>query len=137
MTRPLLLDASALMAFIRREPGGETVLTALTDGMRPCLVGVAQLVEVEGKLVSDGSFTPDQVRARLHQLGQLLDVQSLQSGAQAASAFYYARRKPYDLSLGDALCLGLAEALGADVLTAERGWATIPNLPFSVTLIRT
>ena len=136
MTRPLLLDASALMAFIRREPGGEMVLTALTDGQRPCLVGVAQLVEVEGKLVSDGSFTPEQVRSRLHGLGQLLEVQALQSGTQAASAFYYARRKPYDLSLGDALCLGLAEALGADVLTAERGWAIIPDLPFTVTLIR-
>ena len=136
MTRPLLLDASALMAFIRREPGGELVLTALTDGKRRCLVGVAQLVEVEGKLVSEGSFTPDQVRARLHQLGQLLEVEALQSGAQTASACYYARRKPYDLSLGDALCLGLAVALGADVLTAERGWATIPDLPFSVTLIR-
>lgn len=109
---------------------------ALTDGQRPCLVGVVQLVEVEGKLVSDGTFTPEQVRARLHQLGQLLEVQALQSSAQAASAFYYARRRPYDLSLGDALCLGLAEALGADVLTAERGWATIPDLPFAVTLIR-
>ena len=137
MTRSLLLDASALLAFIRREPGGEAVLTALTDGQRPCVVGVAQLVEVEGKLVSDGSFTPEQVRARLHQLGQLLEVQALQRNAQAASAFYYARRKPYDLSLGDALCLGLADALGADVLTAERGWATIPDLPFAVILIRT
>ena len=104
----------------RGEPGGEAVLTALTDGQRPCLVGVAQLVEIEGKLVSDGSFTPEQVRARLHQLGQLLEVQSLESGAQAASAYYYARRKPYDLSLGDALCLGLAEALGAGYLST--GW---------------
>ena len=137
MTRPLLLDASALTAFIRREPGGEVVLSALTDGRRPCLVGVAQLVEVEGKLVSDGSFTPEQVRTQLHQLGQLLEVQALQPSAQTASAFYYARRRPYNLSLGDALCLGLAETLGADVLTAERGWAALPDLPFAVTLIRT
>ena len=136
MTRPLLLDASALMAFIRREPGGEAVLIALTDGQRPCLAGVAQLVEAEGKLVSGGSFTPEQVRARLHQLGQLLEVQALQQRAQAASALYYARRRPYNLSLGDALCLGLAEVLGADVLTAEQGWATSPALPFVVNLIR-
>jgi PIN domain nuclease of toxin-antitoxin system len=99
-------------------------------------MGVVQLVEVEGKLVSDGSFTLEQVRARLEQFGQLLDVQALQSGAQAASASYYARRKPYYLRLGDALCLGLAETLGADVLAAEHVWATIPDLPFAVTLIR-
>lgn len=124
------------MAFIRREPGGETVLSALTSGQRPCMVGVAQLVEVEGKLVSDGNFTPGQVRGQLYQLGQLLDVQPLDARVQAACAFYYARRRPYNLSLGDALCLGLAETLGADVLTAERGWATLPDLPFTVILIR-
>ena len=41
-----------------------------------------------------------------------------------------------NLSLGDALCLGAAEALGADVMTAEHGWATLPDLPFEVQLIR-
>ncbi len=52
------------------------------------------------------------------------------------AAFYYARKSPYDLSLGDACCLGTAEALGLAVLTAERGWAKIPDLPFKVKLIR-
>ncbi|MFK7604383.1 PIN domain-containing protein [Deinococcus sp. SM5_A1] len=136
MSRPVLLDASALMAFIRKERGGERVLAELTTGQRSHLVSAAQLVEVEGKLVSDGSFTPEQVRARLHQLGHLLNVQPFEVRAQRAAAFYYARRRPYDLSLGDALCLGLAELLEADVLTAEQGWATLPDLPFAVELIR-
>ena len=48
----------------------------------------------------------------------------------------YARRKPYNLSPGDALYPGAAEALGADVMTAEHGWATLPALPFKVNLIR-
>lgn len=136
MSRPVLLDASALMAFIRKEQGGERVLVELTTGQRNHLVSAAQLVEVEGKLVSDGSFTPEQVRARLHQLGQVLEVKPFEVRAQRAAAFYYARRRPYDLSLGDALCLGLAEVLEADVLTAEQGWATLPDLPFTVELIR-
>ncbi|WP_420594751.1 PIN domain-containing protein [Deinococcus sp.] len=134
--RNLLLDASALIAFIRREPGGETVLQALMDGKNAVLVGSVQLVEVEGKLVSDGSFTPQQVRARIRQLGQVLDVVAFNAQAQDAAGFYYARRKPYDLSLGDALCLGLAEVLKADVMTAKRGWASLPDIPFGVQLIR-
>jgi PIN domain nuclease of toxin-antitoxin system len=100
------------------------------------LVGVVQLVEVEGKLISDGSFTPEQVWARLQGLAELLGVQALQNGAQVASTFHHARRKPCDLSLGDALCLGLAESLEADVLIAERGWAISLDLPFAVTLIQ-
>ena len=70
-----------------------------------------QIVEV--KLVSSGSLTPQQ-----------------------AASFYYARRKPYNLSPGDALYPGAAEALGADVMTAEHGWATLPALLFKVNLIR-
>jgi PIN domain nuclease of toxin-antitoxin system len=95
-----------------------------------------QMVEVEGKLVSGGSLTPEQVRTRLHTLGQLLEVVPFEVRAQQAASFYYARRKPYNLSLGDALCLGTAETLGADVMTAEHGWASLPNLPFQVNLIR-
>lgn len=112
------------------------MLKELTTGQRDHLIGAAQLVEVEGKLVSDGSFTPEQVRTRLHQLGLLLDVRPFEIRAQQTVAFYYARRRPYDLSLGDALCLGLAEVLGADVMTAEQSWATLPDLPFKVELIR-
>lgn len=121
--RPLLIDASALTAFIRKEPGGERVLKSLTTARRE-------------HLVSDGTFTPEQVRTRIRQLGQLLTVIPFEVSVQRAASFYSARRKPYDLSLGDALCLGTAEVLGADVMTAEQNWATLPNLPFGVELIR-
>ncbi|WP_102124788.1 PIN domain-containing protein [Deinococcus planocerae] len=134
--RPLLIDASALTAFIRRERGGERVLRSLTTARREHLVSTIGLIEVEGKLVSGGTFTPEQVRTRIHQLGQLLTVVPFEVSAQRAASFYYARRKPYDLSLGDALCLGTAETLGADVMTAEQNWATLPDLPFAVELIR-
>ena len=112
------------------------VLDAVTSGQRETFVLAVQMVEVEGKLVSSGSLTPQQVRARLHGLGQLLEALPFGREAQQAASFHYARRKPYNLSLGDALCLGAAEALGADVMTAEHGWATLPDLPFEVQLIR-
>jgi len=66
----------------------------------------------------------------------LLQEVPFDAACREKAAFYYARKSPYNLSLGDAACLGTAEALKLDVLTAERGWAQIPDLPFSVRLIR-
>ncbi len=132
--KPLLLDASALMALLRREAGWEEVQGALRAS--DCLIGAAQLVEVEGKLVSRGEFTALQVRREFALLNQVMGVVPFEVAAQGAASFYYARRTPYDLSLGDCLCLGTAERLGADVLTAERKWARVPDLPFEVRLIR-
>lgn len=124
------------MAFIRREQGGELVLHTIISGQRATVVSAVQLVEVEGKLVSEGRLTPVQVQARIQDLGNLFRVVPFGLDAQQAAGFYYARRRPYNLSLGDALCLGLAEALQADVMTAEHEWASLPNLPFQVLLLR-
>lgn len=132
--RPLLLDASALMAFFRKEPGWEVVAQALTD--RHCLISSANVVEAEGKLVSDGTFTVDRVRRRFGVLTQVLEVVPFPSAAQHAASFYYARRRPYNLSLGDALCLATAEHHGADALTAESAWASLPDLPIQIQVIR-
>lgn len=134
MTSPVLLDASALIAFLRRETGFEVVRDTLLQ--EDCLICAVQLVEVKGKLVSDGSQTATAVQTELDRLAHILSIFPFDPAAQEAASFYYARRRPYNLSLGDALCLGLAEHLGATVLTAERTWADIPDLPVTVKLIR-
>lgn len=130
----LLLDASALTAFLRREPGWEAVADALTRF--ECQVSAVQLVEVEGKLVGDGSVTPGELQAELALLRHVLGTLPFSPEAAHAASFFYARRRPYNFSLGDALCLGTAQTLGADVLTAERAWASLPDLPVGVRLIR-
>lgn len=132
--RPLLLDASALTAFLRRERGWEAVGKAFAT--QRCLISATNVVETEGKLVSEGTYTPAQVRRQLALIAHLLNVVPFEVEHQRTAAFYYARRKPYSLSLGDALCLGSADSLGADILTAESAWAKLPDLPFEVQLIR-
>ena len=52
------------------------------------------------------------------------------------AGYFYARRRPYNLSLGDCACLALAESLDLPVLTAESNWAKLPNLRAKVKLIR-
>ncbi|TSA84702.1 PIN domain-containing protein [Deinococcus detaillensis] len=134
MVNALLLDASALIAFMTDEPGAAQAETALTT--QNCFISSITLTEVEGKLVGRGTLTHGQANAVLRQILDPLQEVPFDAACRTKAAFYYARKSPYNLSLGDAACLGTAEALGLNVLTAERGWAKIPDLPFAVQLIR-
>lgn len=131
---PLLLDASALIALFRQEPGYEKVRQALSG--RACSVSSVTLAEMEGKLVGRGDYTPGQVQTSWGRLAPFVTELAFDAACRARTAFYYARKSPYGLSLGDAACLGTAEVHGLNVLTAEQGWAKVPDLPFGVELIR-
>nr|WP_255639429.1 PIN domain-containing protein [Deinococcus betulae] len=130
----MLLDASAVIALWRKEPGYEAVRAALTS--RACQVSSVTLTELEGKLVGKGDYTHGQVQAVWGHLAPLVSELAFDAACRARATFYYARKNPYSLSLGDAACLGTAEAHGLAVLTAEQNWARLPDLPFVVELIR-
>ena len=131
---PLLLDASALIALFRQEPGYPEVQRALSG--RPCAVSSVTLAEMEGKLVGRGDYTHGQVQASWGRLAPFVPELVFDTGCRSKAAFYYARKSPYGLSLGDAACFGTAEVHGLNVLTAEQSWARVPDLPFGVELIR-
>lgn len=129
----MLLDASALLAFLLKEEGGLEVLKVVSS--QQCWISSVTLTEVQGKLVGCGNFTPRQVESQLGPLLSFVREVPFDSACREKASFYYAPKSPYGLSLGDAACFGTAEALKVDVLTAERGWAEIPHLPFTVRLI--
>lgn len=131
---PLLLDASALIALFRQEPGYPEVQRALSG--RSCFVSSVTLTELEGKLVGRGEYTHGEVQASWGRLAPFVPELVFDVECRAKAAFYYARKSPYGLSLGDAACFGTAEVHGLSVLTAEQGWARVPDLPFGVELIR-
>jgi PIN domain nuclease of toxin-antitoxin system len=83
-----------------------------------------------------GFATPNQIDEVFDNLAQLLESIPFDLEQSDLASFYYARRNPYNLSLGDCACLALAEALKEDILTAEHAWKKIPDLPFKVVLIR-
>ena len=130
----VLLDASALIAFFRKEKGGDYVFRIMQQ--KRCAVSSVTLTELEGKLVSRGEYTPAQVHASLATVIPSMVELPFDASCRTTAAFYYARRHPYNLSLGDAALLGTAEAQALDVLTAEQAWAKLPNLPFEVEVIR-
>jgi PIN domain nuclease of toxin-antitoxin system len=128
-----VIDSSALIAFIRDEDGASVVEELLQQGF---LISVVNYAETKGKLVGSGTHTPKQVDAALEAFGALLELTDLDREQAESVAFFYARRNPYGLSLGDCACLALAEAKGLQVLTAEQSWKKIPNLKVKIRLIR-
>jgi PIN domain nuclease of toxin-antitoxin system len=126
-----VLDASALLAWFQKELGFEMVRLQLEHGG---VIAVPNMTEVIGKLVSRGISRHNEVERDLLALG--LEVVPMDQEIGLAAAYFYARRNPYNLSLGDCACLATAEILGLEVLTAEQGWAQLSNLRTTVRLIR-
>lgn len=109
-----VLDASALLAFVQDETGADAVEEVLLAG---AVCGVANWSEVAQKvLAADRDW--DLVRSLL--LSYELEVVSVTMG----DAELAARRseRGAGLSLGDRLCMALADRLDMDVLTADSSW---------------
>ena len=130
----MVIDSSVLLAYFLDEPGAERVEQEIRKG--GLLLSSVNRTEVKGRLVGMGVSTPQAVDSEFDNLAQLIEIVAFDLEQSDLAAFYYARRNPYNLSLGDCACLALAEARGLDVLTAEQSWAKLPGLPFKIHLIR-
>ncbi len=112
----VVVDASALLAFVQGEPGSDAVEAALEDG---AACGAANWSEVAQKVIAADRDWP-LVRALLDSYG--IEIEPV----VAEDAEWAARRWRFGegLSLADRLCLALAERLDDDVLTADTTWGT-------------
>jgi ribonuclease VapC len=115
----VVLDASAVLAYLKRGPGFEAVRAALADG---AVVSIVNLAEVYGKVVDSGQPL-DAVAARLAALG--LESEPFTDEDARRSAEILPLTRPRGLSLGDRACLALALRLGTPALTTERTWLEV------------
>jgi len=116
-----VLDASAVLALLQKEPGAGVVASHL-DGARISTVNAS---EVGSKLV-DAGLTVGAARATLGALGiDLVDFDALQAWAVSGLR---SRTRTARLSLGDRACITLGVHLGAPVVTADRGWLDFADL---------
>lgn len=114
----IALDASALLAFLFREPGHERVAEALGEA---CISAV-NLSEVLGRFARDG-HDPLKVLAQIRISPLEIVPFGSDHAALAASLVPLVRNK--GLSLGDRACLALAASRGIPALTADRSWADV------------
>jgi len=114
----VVLDASALLAFLHREPGWEVVRPVIEDGC----VSAVNWCEVAQK-VAEKDLDVSQVRQLLGDLGLVIEPFSPEQAEAAASLWTHTRN--LGLSLADRACLALAMDKGLPAMTADRAWAAI------------
>lgn len=115
-----VLDASAIIAFLQGEPGSEAVGQALHS--QRCLVSAANQAEVIAKALDRGA-EPEAIKMILAALAYSVVDIPVGDGEQAG--LMRGQTRSSGLSLGDRLCLALAQRLSARVLTADRAWLDI------------
>jgi PIN domain nuclease of toxin-antitoxin system len=112
----IVLDASALMAVLREEPGAAAV-EAVVDH---AVISAVNLSEVQAKLVERGTAS-DLAWSSLIDLD--LEVIDFDAAQARVAGDLRSLTRAQGLSLGDRACLALAQALGLPAMTADRAWA--------------
>lgn len=135
MSQPAsVLDASALLAWLRNEPGALSVEAALDTGSAMSVINWAEVLSKSSDLGRD----PEDVRRVLLQRG-ILPNSLLLWPVDEDQAFEIAqlrsKTRSSGLSLGDRACLALAHRLHIPVLTTDRDWKTL-KVGVQIQLIR-
>jgi PIN domain nuclease of toxin-antitoxin system len=116
-----VLDASALLAYLRGEAGATVVADAISDGAAISTVNLAEVLS----RVTDRGGDPGQLYEMLVTRGLLEGAVAVEP-LTAADAVEVARLRPptraAGLSLGDRACLALASRLRAPAITADTAW---------------
>lgn len=112
----IVVDASALLAFLFKEPGHDQVGSAIDAG---AVMSTVNLSEVLGRFARDGHDTGEILERLL--ASPITFVPFDQEHARRAAELLPATR-PLGLSLGDRSCLALAQSRGTPALTADRVW---------------
>jgi ribonuclease VapC len=129
-----VLDASALLAYLNREAGGEFVADLLGVGVSISAVNFAEVLST----AADRGVEPEQLIDGLTEVGVLNGALSLEpftaADASTVATLRHATRHA-GLSLGDRACLALARRLDAPAVTADAAWADV-DVGVEIRLIR-
>jgi PIN domain nuclease of toxin-antitoxin system len=111
----IVLDASALLAFMFKETGHEVVAGYLDD----CCISSVNLLEVASRFSRDG-LPVAPVLQLISGLG--INIIPFEEAHILSAAMLATAGKEYGLSQADRICLGLGMFLSLPVLTADKVW---------------
>jgi ribonuclease VapC len=123
----VVLDASAVLALLKGEHGGQEVDGRLSGGR----LSSVNLAEVAQRL--NDQWPDEVVGAMLAELP--CEVIDFDASLALRTGLLRRLTRAKGLSLGDRACLTLAEREGLPALTADRAWADL-DLAVEVVLIR-
>ena len=109
----VVLDASALIALLRDEPGSELVLKAVQQG---ACISAVNYSEVLKKLHERGDASDlDSIMREAE-----IDIEPFDAASARAAADLYLPTKEHGMSFADRACIALAIAKQRPLYTAER-----------------
>ncbi len=114
----IVLDASALLALTRREPGADKVAEILAGSV----MSTVTLSEAVGYYARSGAS-----EAEIRAVFDVLRVERVPFDEELAyiAGLLLPKTRPAGLSFGDRACLALALRIGAKALTADRAWSQV------------
>jgi PIN domain nuclease of toxin-antitoxin system len=124
-----VLDASALLVYLQREPGYLLVEPVL----EAAAMSAVNLSEILQKSAAAGVSTAG-LEADLQAVGLRFYAFDTEDAACAAALF--TRTRKLGLSLGDRACLALAKRLRLPAYTADRAWAAVHVSGIAVRTVR-
>lgn len=124
----VVLDASALLALLNREPGHEEVARTISQAA----ISAVNLSEVVAKL-SESGMPGEAIRDALESLA--LEVHTFGRDLAYRAGLLRTETKSRGLSFGDRACLALGQHLTLPVLTTDRVWKGL-NVEVEIRLVR-
>lgn len=115
----IVLDASAVLAFLKRERGWDVVERLLPGAV----MSVVNLAEVLAKAV-DAGRDADLVKSDIEAQGVSYVEATARQAVRVAVLQPYARA--HDLSYADRFAVALAEEVGGDLITGDAELARLP-----------
>lgn len=115
-----VLDASAILAVVYREPGHE----AVRPHLRAAACSLTNIAEVATKLAENG-VERSEVQSLIGAFE--FECHGFQYGDAIEIGFMRPLTKSAGLSLGDRACLHLSKKLGLPAITADRSWAQVAD----------
>ncbi|PYP87946.1 MAG: VapC toxin family PIN domain ribonuclease [Candidatus Angelobacter sp. Gp1-AA117] len=115
----VVLDASAILAVLNREPGWEKLTP---DLLSDAISSTVNLAEVQAKLVEKGLTPDDAWEAATSPVREPVDF----TGEHAKLAgSLITQTRALGLSLGDRACLAVGLVLKVPVYTADKSWKNL------------
>lgn len=116
----VVLDASAILALIYREPGHDRVTAALPGAT----ASAVNWAEVLTTLVRRGHPDPTTAAEAIRALG--IEVTPFTPHQAVRAGLLWTTTRTAGLSLGDRACLAMADTSNTEiVLTSDRAWADL------------
>jgi PIN domain nuclease of toxin-antitoxin system len=126
-----VLDTSALLAILHREPGAE-MFTQKFHLLEKAAMSSVNIAEAYGKLVGRGIGPEDAWQAVIAPIPEILDFDTEQA---KIVGWLLPQTRSLGLSLGDRACLALGIGLKAPIYTADRAWKDL-RIKVSIHVIR-